>query len=136
MFNRIRPFLGFPALALAVGALSALITGGGMADFAALNKPPLAPPAWVFPLVWTILYLLMGVGMALVWNRTRGQERRSATRAWALQLAVNFFWPILFFGLEVRLIAFFWLLLLLALVVRMTRIFRRHSALAALLQIP
>ena len=49
---------------------------------------------------------------------------------------MNFFWPILFFGLEARLVAFFWLLLLLVLVVRMTRIFRRHSALAALLQVP
>ena len=136
MWNKLRPFIGFSAIALAVGGLAALLTGGGMRDFALLNQPPLSPPAWLFPVVWTILYVLMGVGMALVWNRTRGQERRSATRAWALQLAVNFLWPILFFGLEVRLVAFFWLLLLLVLVVRMTRIFRRNSALAALLQIP
>ena len=136
MWNKIRPYVGFSALALAVGGLSALLTGGGMESFAALNKPPLSPPAWLFPVVWTILYVLMGVGMAIVWRETRGHERRRALTAWALQLAVNFLWPIFFFGLEWRLFSFFWLVLLFVLVVRMTRIFARHSRLAALLQIP
>lgn len=136
MWNKIRPYVGFSALALAVGGLSALLTGGGVESFAALNKPPLSPPAWLFPVVWTILYVLMGVGMAIVWRETRGQERRRALTAWALQLAVNFLWPIFFFGLEWRLFSFFWLVLLFVLVVRMTRIFARHSRLAALLQIP
>ena len=58
MWNKIRPYVGFSALALAVGGLSALLTGGGMESFAALNKPPLSPPAWLFPVVWT------GVGAA------------------------------------------------------------------------
>ena len=136
MWNKIRPYVGFSAAALAVGGLSALLTGGGMRDFAALNQPPLSPPAWLFPVVWTILYVLMGVSMAIVWRETSGIERKRALRAWALQLAVNFLWPVFFFGLEWRLFAFFWLLLLIVLVVRMVRIFRQHSALAALLQIP
>jgi tryptophan-rich sensory protein len=136
MFSRIRPYLGFPALALAVGGLASLLTRGGMEAFDALIKPPLSPPDWVFGVVWTILYILMGVGMALVWQETRGRERRNALTAWALQLAVNFLWPIFFFALEWRLFSFFWLVLLFVLVVRMTRIFARHSRLAALLQIP
>lgn len=136
MFNRIRPYLGFPALALAVGGLASLLTRGGMEAFDAPVKPPLAPPDWVFGVVWTILYVLMGVGMAIVWEETRGRERRNALTAWALQLAVNFLWPVFFFGLQWRLFSFFWLVLLFVLVVRMTRIFARHSRLAALLQIP
>ena len=136
MWNKIRPYAGFSAAALAVGGLSALLTGSGMKDFAALNQPPLSPPGWIFPAVWTILYVLMGVGMAIVWRETSGRERRRAVEAWALQLAVNFFWTILFFRLEARLLAFFWLILLLVLAVRMTLIFRRHSDPAAELQIP
>ena len=136
MFNRIRPYLGFPALALAVGGLASLLTSGGMAAFDALNKPPLSPPDWVFGVVWTILYILMGVGMAIVWQETSGRERRRALAAWVLQLAVNFLWPVFFFTLEWRLFSFFWLVLLFVLVARMTRIFAQHSRLAALLQIP
>ena len=136
MWKQYRPYVGFSAAALAVGGLSALLTSGGMKEFAALNQPPLSPPGWLFPVVWTLLYVLMGVGMALVWRETSGRERRRAVEAWALQLAVNFFWTILFFRLEARLFAFFWLVLLLVLAARMTRIFSVHSDLAAKLQIP
>lgn len=136
MWNKYRTYVGFSAAALAVGGLSALLTGEGMKDFAALNQPPLSPPGWLFPVVWTILYVLMGVGMAIVWRETSGRERRRATEAWALQLAVNFFWTIIFFRLEARLFAFFWLLLLLVLAARMTHIFNEHSAVAGKLQIP
>lgn len=136
MWTKYRPYVGFSAAALAVGGLSALLTGSGMKDFAALNQPPLSPPGWLFPVVWTLLYVLMGVSMAIVWRETSGRERRRAVEAWALQLAVNFFWTILFFRLEARLLAFFWLVGLLVLAARMTRIFSEHSDLAAKLQIP
>ena len=136
MWNKVRPYVGFSAAALAVGGLSALLTGDGMRDFAMLNQPPLSPPGWLFPVVWTLLYVLMGVGMAIVWRETSGRERRRATEAWALQLAVNFFWTLLFFRLEARLLAFFWLLLLFALAARMTHLFGEHSDLAGKLQIP
>ena len=136
MWNKYRPYVGFSAAALAVGGLSALLTSGAMRDFAALDQPPLSPPGWIFPVVWTLLYVLMGVGMAIVWRETSGRERKRAVEAWALQLAANFFWTILFFRLEARLLAFFWLLLLLALAVRMTVLFDRHSDLAGKLQLP
>ena len=136
MWNKVRPYVGFSAAALAVGGASALLTGEGMKAFAALRQPPLSPPGWLFPVVWTILYVLMGIGMAIVWRETSGRERRRATEAWALQLAVNFFWTILFFRLEARLLAFFWLLLLFVLAARMAHIFSEHSDLAGKLQIP
>lgn len=78
MWKKIRPYVAFAAVALAVGALSAVLTSGEMDAFSQLRQPPLAPPAWLFPVVWTVLYLLMGVSMALVWRSSRGQHRRDA----------------------------------------------------------
>lgn len=69
----------------------------GMADFDLLTKPPAAPPDWLFPIVWTILYLLMGIAMGLVWRSSSGRTRKEATALWSIQLAVNGLWPVLFF---------------------------------------
>lgn len=136
MWTKIRPYFGFSAIALAVGGLSALLTRGEMEAFSALRQPPLSPPGWVFPVVWTILYLLMGVGMGLVWRMSEGDERRRAVTLWSAQLLVNFVWPLLFFVWKIRLFAFFWLVLLLVLVGKMVSEFEKHSPLAAKLQIP
>lgn len=95
------------AIPLAVGGLAALITGGSMADYGQLNRPPLSPPGWVFGVVWTILYLLMGYASYRV--LTSGAEQEQINRAlklYGVQLALNFLWPIAFFGLERRLLAF------------------------------
>jgi len=101
------------AIPLAVGGLSAWLTGDGMEQFAALQKPPLSPPAWLFPVVWTILYILMGVASWLVCtSETEAESKKYAIRAYGLQLILNFFWSILFFGFSLYLIAFIWLLLL------------------------
>ena len=106
------------AAPLAVGALSAWLSGGGMQAFSQMNKPPLSPPGWLFPVVWTILYTLMGIAMWLV--QTSGaepQKIKKATRVYILQLIVNFFWSIIFFGAEAYLFAFLWLLLLWVLII-------------------
>lgn len=96
--------LGIP---LAVGGLSALISGG-MDTYKTVNQPPLAPPGWVFPVVWSILYLLMGYASYRV--LTSGADREQIKRAltlYGIQLFLNFLWSPVFFGLEWRLIAFF-----------------------------
>lgn len=98
---------------LAVGGLSALATGGGMKSFETMNKPPLSPPGWVFPVVWTILYTLMGIASYLVVTSGAEQKKiRNALVWYAAQLAANFLWPIFFFGLSWYLAAFVWLILL------------------------
>ena len=122
------------AIPLAVGGLSALISRGAMESFGQLKMPPLAPPAWLFPVVWTILYILMGIASCLV--RASGKPNQKALRVYALQLAVNFFWPILFFNLELYLAAFFWLVLLWVLVLVTTEWFYGISKPAGLLMIP
>jgi len=100
------------AIPLAVGGFSALLSGG-MSDYAALNQPPLSPPGWVFPIVWTILYLLMGyASYKVAVSGVPPEQIRRALTLYALQLFLNFLWSPIFFGLELRLAAFIVLLLL------------------------
>lgn len=104
------------AVPLAVGALAGLLSRGDMGRYEEMYKPLLAPPAWVFPVAWTILYALMGVASYFVYTSSASPERiRRAMTAYALQLAVNFIWPLLFFSLGAVLAAFIWLILLFAL---------------------
>ena len=122
---------------LAVGGLAALLTGGGMDAFEALNQPPLSPPGWLFPVAWTVLYILMGVASYLVIQA--GEEKASADgaiRVYGAQLAANFIWPILFFKLEMYLFAFIWLILLWALILATIVRFVRLSTAAGKLMIP
>ena len=125
------------AIPLAVGGLSAFLTKDSMMDFEALIKPPLSPPGWLFPAVWTILYVLMGIASYIIYQ-SRGNAiiKRSALSAYALQLFLNFFWSIIFFNLKNYLFAFIWLIaLILAIVATMLR-FKRISGAAFYLLIP
>ena len=101
------------AIPLLVGTFSAFLTQNSMADFAILQKPPLAPPGIVFPTVWTILYVLMGIASYLVLTSdARQDDIDQAITVYGGQLILNFFWSIIFFRLEWYLVAFFWLVLL------------------------
>lgn len=88
------------AIPLGVGALATLLSGG-MDSYVVMNQPPLSPPGWVFPLVWTILYLLMGYASyrVLVSDAPPAAIRR-ALLFYGIQLALNFLWPLVFFGLQ------------------------------------
>ena len=83
---------------LAVGGLSALLTRNGMEKYAALSRPPLSPPAILFPIVWAVLYILMGISAARIFENSNGPERKKALWLYAVQLIFNFFWSIFFFG--------------------------------------
>ncbi len=120
---------------LAVGALSAFITRDSMEAFSALRQPPLSPPGALFPIVWTVLYLLMGAGSAIVYL-SQSPVQGAALKVYGLQLIVNFFWSIIFFTLGARLFALLWIVLLLFLVIRMILLFHKAVPLAAYLQIP
>ncbi len=135
MRNKTKVFVLSILIAVGIGALSGFLTRGSMDSFEALTKPPLAPPGWLFPVVWGILFILMGISAAIIYL-SESPQRTRALKVYTLQLIVNFFWSILFFNLEARLFAFFWLLLLLALVLLMFVLFKRISPTAAYLQIP
>ena len=123
------------ALPLAVGGLAALLTMDGMKDYAGLNQPPLAPPGWLFPVAWTVLYVLMGYASYLVFL-SPSEKRGPALTLYAVQLGVNFVWPLLFFGLEWYLTSFFWLVLLWVLIYLTIRQFSQVSQRAANLLLP
>ena len=96
----------------AVG-VSALLTAGAMRNFCVLRQPPLSPPGWLFPVVWTVLYILMGIASYFVLQSAAPlEERRSALMLYGVQLFFNFLWPVIFFLLKQYLLAFFWLLAL------------------------
>ncbi|MBP3313067.1 MAG: tryptophan-rich sensory protein [Oscillospiraceae bacterium] len=123
------------AIPLAVGGLSALLTRGSMDIFETVNKPPLSPPAWLFPVVWTLLYVLMGIASYLVLEaKADREETEKALYLYGIQLAVNFFWPVLFFSLQRFGFAFVWLVLLWVLILwTLLRFYRIHKTAGYLL---
>ena len=100
------------AIPLGVGGLSALLTAGNMALFEEVNKPPLSPPGWLFPVVWTILYILMGIALYIVITHREHKRIRLPVISFGVQLFFNFFWSIIFFNMRAYLFAFIWLILL------------------------
>ena len=106
---------GFILLPLILGLISSALTGDAMMSFGELNQPPLAPPAWLFPVAWTALYILMGVASYLIFRTkpiTPAEKslKRAELVVYFTQLAFNFFWTIFFFRLELRFFAFGWLI--------------------------
>ena len=134
--SALRPYLFFVVLALAVGGAAGAAARAGMEAYDLLTKPPATPPDRLFPVVWTLLYLLMGIAMGLVWRSSIGRARKEATALWSIQLAVNGLWPVLFFLLGAHGPAFFWLVGLIVLVLFMIADFSRRNAAAAWLSAP
>lgn len=124
-------------LAEAVGGLSGWLTRDGAKAYSeSIIQPPLSPPALVFPIVWGILFALMGIGAARIYLASPSRERTNSLRIFLLQLAFNFFWSILFFNLQAFGAALVWLLILWGLILWMIVTFRKVDPLAAWMQIP
>ena len=122
------------AIPLAVGGLSAWITKDGMKAFETVNQPPLTPPMWLFPVVWSILFVLMGIASYLVVMQ-KGEDTKALT-LYTVQLIFNFFWSIWFFNLGWYLFAFLWLVALWILILATTVAFYRISKPDAWLMLP
>ena len=126
---------------LVLNALNNLMTkvvtafSGSVGNYENYIKPPLSPPGWLFPVVWAVLYLLMAIGMAMVWNADQAHAK-PARNLYIVQLVVNLLWPFFFFRWEMWGFAVIWLLLLIALVMVMALRFEQISPKAAYLQIP
>lgn len=125
------------ALPLLVGAVAGFLTRNSMEDFAMLNQPPLSPPGWLFPVVWTILYTLMGISAYLIKHSDATETaKNNALKIYYLQLFVNFLWPLFFFGGEWYLFSLLWLILLWLLIAIMITRFASISKPAAYLNVP
>ncbi len=115
-------------------AAGGIVTYFGMPGFEAVKQPALTPPSWLFPVVWTILFGLMAYGAGVIYGS--GDSRMpKAIFFYVLQLTMNFWWCVLFFGFRLYLFAFIWLVLLLAAALIMTILFYRIDRRAGLLQI-
>lgn len=125
------------ALTEAVGLLAGLLTREGTEIYKlTIEKPPLSPPAILFPIVWTVLYALMGVSMAMVNLLPASKYRSRAAYIYIAQLVFNFFWSIIFFNLQAFGFAFIWLVAMWILILTMILVFRKLDSTAAYLQIP
>ena len=116
---------------LLVGVIAGLLSMNNMGIYSFINSPPLSPPSWLFPIVWSILYTLMGISLAIYYTKTS-----SVPGIYIFQLLINFIWPLIFFNLQAYFLSFIILLLLIVLVINMIREFYKVSKLAAFLQIP
>ena len=126
------------AISLGVGIVSALLTMGNMNIYEEVNTPPLSPPSFLFPVVWTILYVLMGISAAMVLTTRTSPlaKRKESLTVYGLSLFFNFFWSIIFFNLRAFLFAFVWLVVLLALIILTIVKYFKINRPAAYLQIP
>lgn len=119
---------------LAAGSFSSLLSGN-MSSYFTLNKPPLSPPGIIFPVVWTILYILMGISAYIVYS-SNSPNREKALLFYGLQLFFNFCWSIIFFKFSLYLFSFIWLIILIFLIILMIRQFYIVNPISAYLQIP
>ena len=125
------------SIPLIVGIVAGLLTQNSMELFQTLEKHTLSPPGWLFPIVWTILYALMGVSSYLILTADAGKEEiEQAIRLYSYQLVVNFLWSTFFFHFGWYLFSFLWIILLWILIFQMIRIFYEINKVAAYLNIP
>lgn len=129
-------YILLPLISLAVGWMASYFTADGLEYiYPAIEKSQLTPPGFIFPIVWTILYILMGIGMARVIEKG-GDEAGKAKAVWIVQLLVNFSWSIIFFGMQMYFEAFICLIILWFLIIIMIFEFNKIDRTAALMQIP
>lgn len=131
------PYIISALIALVIGGLSGLLSVEGMQIYSSMvSKLPLTPPGWLFGVVWTVLYILMGISAARIWLSDNSTARSRGLNLYVAQLVVNFFWSLIFFNAQAYGFALVWLLVLFALVLLMTLQFYKVDKKAAVLQIP
>ncbi len=123
------------AIPLVVGGISALITKEAMEQFYKLDHPPLTPPQWLFPIVWTILYILMGISLYIILEKGN-KTLYDARKLFYYKLIINFMWTVFFFNFKWYLFSFFWLLLLWVMMLVLVRKFYKISKVAAYMNVP
>lgn len=134
---KLKSFIANLAIPLAVGGIAAFITKDGMMMFNYIDKPPLSPPQWLFPVAWTLLYILMGIAAYLVYNaKTPNTQKCRALLLYAVQLALNFVWPIVFFNGENFMLALICIIALLFFVVATALAFYKCDKRAGALMLP
>lgn len=122
-------------ITLGGGAIIALLTKNSMDIYANVQQPPLAPPGTVFPIVWTILYTLMGISAYMI-TESKSPIKKKALTIYGIQLFLNFLWPLVFFNGQMFLPAFILLMAIWVMVLWMIGLFYQIKPVSAYLQIP
>lgn len=120
---------------LLLGLIASLLTKNNMQIYNSLNMPGVSLPSYIFPIVWTILYILMGISSYIIFN-TNNKSAKSALFIYTLQLFFNFTWSLIFFNLNNYLLSFIWLIILIMLIIIMIYKFYKINPIAAYLEIP
>jgi tryptophan-rich sensory protein len=133
--------IGLIVLPLIVGVISTFITGNAMMSFGELDQPPLAPPAWLFPVAWTVLYILMGVASLLIYrfeprNESEKKLQNAEIIVYFVQLFFNFMWTLLFFALGARWFALGWLIVMWLMVFALICMCKKNCRAAAWCLVP
>ena len=123
------------AISLGIGGLSAFFTMNSMDIYQNINRPKLAPPGYIFPIVWTILYVLMGISSYLI-HRSNHKNKETALIIYYFHLLINFSWPIFFFNYQNFLLALAILFILNILVIVLIKVTYSINHLASYLLIP
>lgn len=118
-----------------IGVPPSIFVFKNMSTYNTLNKPPLSPPSIVFPIAWSILYLLMGISIYIIMQSKR-KLKKNARLIYFIQLVINALWTPIFFGFKEYFFAFLWILMLIVLVITMILTFYKISKKAAYIQIP
>lgn len=119
---------------LFIGIIGTLLSNTA-AGYKTLNNPSFAPPGFVFPIAWTILYILMGISSYIIYT-SNDKNKKKALTLYTIQLIVNSLWTFFFFNLGLLLFSFWWILLMIVLVISMIYSFYKINPIAAYLQIP
>lgn len=138
MANKYKTYFVGILIPVAVGIVSSLLVQGNFVLYEELTRPPLAPPKYIFPIVWTILYILMGISSARIYlcETSERSDIKQALTLYGVQLVFNFMWPIAFFNFEALLFAFIWLMIMWVIIILMIIKFYTIDKTAAYLQIP
>ena len=119
---------------LLIGFIGSLL-GDSKTGFEMINKPSYSPPGIIFPIVWTILYVLMGISAYIV-SESNDKGKNKALVIYGIQLVINMLWTLFFFNLKWYLFSFVWIVILIGFVIAMIYEFYKTSKKAGLLQIP
>lgn len=130
-----KKLLKYIIITILIGTIPSVFVFKSMSIYSNLNKPPLSPPGFIFPIVWTILYILMGISFYKIMN-DEGKYKEEAKLIYYIQLVTNALWTPIFFGFKQYFLAFTWLLMLLVFVIFMVTIFYKINKKSAYLQIP
>lgn len=131
--NKLIIYLKNIIISLAIGGIIGFIISNFI-DYNELIKPPLAPPGYIFEIIWSILYVLMGISYSIL--EINGKIDDRIKKVYYIQLLVNVLWPIIFFVLKLRFISIIWIMILIFLILKMIKLFYDKNKISSYLQIP